>query len=516
MGEEQRPLSEKIVRNVAFGGLRSLLVAPVPFLLTPLILKEIGAVGYGTWAVFLAINGMTSLADLGLVGTVSKFVAEHNARSDYVSLNRILNTGLAVFGILAFLVAGLLWAGSSVVVRVLFRGSTINAPELVSLFRFFLVAIGSNVLILLFSSVTTGLQRLDLTNVMSAFNVLCAAGLSSILLLRGLGIAGLVYGQICAAVLTLIVYLILVRRLLPQIRLNPLAIDATEAKHIFSFSLRLYFTQAAVLVHNNVEKLLLALFVSVQAAGWYDIANDVALKIRGAIGIVLTPVMPAASELGALKDDRRLEELYYRAHKYLAFVGIPVVCYVGAVSGRFVELWIGPAFHMIALPLGVLVFVNFLNLTSGPGFFVFAGNGNLGPGMRSAVAGILMNVCFSLILIYKFGFAGAVLGTSISLTLATGYFLYLFHSETGNPVGRLFGESFIRPVLCSLGVLAVLLLIHSPGGLSWLGLAVQGVAFGFLYVVVLLFSGFFDRYDWNKIEGLLPAMRYARRIIPVA
>jgi O-antigen/teichoic acid export membrane protein len=241
----------------------------------------------------------------------------------------------------------------------------------------------------------------------------------------------------------------------------------------------------------------------------------VALKIGSAIGIVLGPVMPAASELGALKDDRRLFELYYRAHKYLAFVGVPVVCYVGAVSTRFVQLWIGPSFEVVVLPLVILVFVNFFNLMSGPGFLILAGNGNLGPGMRSAVAGIVLNAGLSLIFIYKFGFAGAVVGASTSLVIATAYFLYLFHRETGNPVGRLLREGF-RPVVCSLGVLALLWVIQSPSGLSWAGLVAWGVAFGFGYVTALLFSGFFDRYEWDKIERVVPAMRYARRVIPVA
>jgi O-antigen/teichoic acid export membrane protein len=512
----QRPLSAKIMRSVLSGGLRSFLVAPVPFFLTPLILRKIGAQGYGTWAVFLAINGMTSLADLGLVGTLSKFVAEHYARRDDTALNRLLNTGLAVFGLLSLVLVGLLWAGSSLVVRLLFRGSSMNGPELVIFFHYFLVIIALNISTLLFSSVTTGMQRLDLTNFMSAFSVLCAAAVSAVLLLGGWGLRGLVYGQTCAGVLTLLGYLILVRRLLPGVRWNPLHVDVSEAKHIFSFSLRLYFTQAAVAVHNNIEKILLASLVSVPAAGWYDIANDLALKIRGAIGVVLSPIMPAASELGALKDDRRLAELYYRAHKYLAFVGVPVVCYVGLVSARFVQLWIGPNFKMIALPLAVLVFVNFFNLTSGPGFLIFAGNGNLAAGMRSAVVGLVLNAGLSLILIYRYGFSGAVMGTSVSLIFATGYFIYLFHRETAYPMGRLLRESIVRPVVCSLGVLAFLRIIQSPEGLSWWGLAAEGLAFGVLYVIALSFSGFFDPYDWSKIEGLVPAMRYARRIIPVA
>src|ERR1700681_2197888 len=175
----QPALGKKIIRNVMFGGLRYVFVAPIPFIMTPLILHKIGVAGYGTWAVFLAINGMTSLADLGLVGTLSKFVAEHYARRDDAALNRLLNTGLAVFTLLSVGLVGLLWAASSLLVGILFRNSSISGPALTTLFRYFLVVIAINISILLFSSVITGMQRLDLTNVMSAFSTVCAAVLSA-------------------------------------------------------------------------------------------------------------------------------------------------------------------------------------------------------------------------------------------------------------------------------------------------------------------------------------------------
>ena len=509
-------LSDKIIRNVVFGGLRSALIAPIPFLLTPLILHKIGAVGYGMWAVFLAINGMTSVADLGLVGTISKFVAEHNANRDHVSLNKLLNTGFTVFCLLSLLLAGGLYAGSSLVTRLLFRGSNGSDAELTTLFRYFLVVIVANILILLFSSVTTGLQRMDLTNVMSAFNTLCAAGVGAILLARGWGLRGLLFGQMCAATLTVLGYLALIKRLLPLIRLNPAGIDAKEARKIFNFSLRFYFTQAAVAVHNNVEKLLLASFVGVAAAGWYDIANDVALKIRSVIGLVLGPVMPAASELGATKDDRRLVELYYRTHKYLAFLGLPIVCYVAFVSGRFVELWIGPKFAPVVLPLNVLLIVNFVNLLTGPGFLIFAGKGNLGPGVQSATLGLVLNILLSFVLVLRFGFAGAVAGTAIALTIASAYFLYRFHKETGNPAGRLVRECYARPFTWSLVLASGLYLARPAFEPTWKALVLQGILYGGLYFLGILFSQFFDNYDWARIERAIPIVRHLRRMLPVA
>jgi O-antigen/teichoic acid export membrane protein len=512
----QRSLATKIIRSVMFGGLRYVLVAPIPFVMTPLILRRIGVSGYGTWAVFLAINALTSLADLGLVGTLSKFVAEYYARRDFVALARLLNSGLSLFLVLDLVIGAALWIATPLFVHSLFHGSTVPNAELVSLLRFFQILIAANILSQLFASVTTGLQRLDLTHMVGAANAIMSAVFSAVLLLRGFGLRGLVFGYIVSGIVTILLYLLLVRKLLPEVTLNPLRFDRAEARKMFGYSLRLYITQAAVAVHNQTEKVLLAMLVGVSSAGLYDIASDVALKVRGVIGLILSPVLPAASELNALGDESRMRELYYRSHKYLALLGIPLVFYVAAVSHRFVELWIGPNLTMIALPLSVLLAVNFFNLTTGPGFLIFAGCGNMRPGVESALLAIVLNLILSLGLIYKFGFNGAVMGTAAALILASAYFIAVFHHRTRYPILRVLKESYLKPVLISAMLIAVLLAVDPTKRLSWFGLVGLGAIFGVLYCTAILFTRFFDEYDWNKIEGLMPAARYARRIVGIA
>jgi O-antigen/teichoic acid export membrane protein len=516
LGPAQPRLGAKMMRSVMFGGIRYVFVAPVPFVMTPLILHKIGVAGYGTWAVFLAINGLTSLADLGLMGTLSKFVAEYYARRDFPALARLLGTGMSLFVLLDFLIGTTLWGASPRLAEMLFHGSAVPRTELVVLLRCFLIVIAANILTQLFASVTTGLQRLDLTHMVSAANVLLGAFLGGLLLLRGWGLRGLVYGYIGSGILTVVIYAIIVRRLLPQVALNPLRFNRTEARKMFGFSLRLYVTQAAVAVHNQVEKIFLAMLVGVGPVGWYDIASDVALKVRGAIGLILSPVMPAASELNALGDETRMRELYYRTHKYLALFGVPVVCYVVAISNRFVELWLGPNLRMIALPLSVLLVVNFFNLATGPGFLIFAGSGCMRPGVQSAILGMVLNVVLSLGLIYKFGFAGAVLGTTASLIPASVYFMSMFHRRTGYSVSQVLQEGYLKPMFCSVLILAVLFAIRPAKGLSWFGLVGMVVAFGGFYSTAILLSRFFDEYDWNKMESFIPAARYLRRVSRIA
>jgi O-antigen/teichoic acid export membrane protein len=258
------------------------------------------------------------------------------------------------------------------------------------------------------------------------------------------------------------------------------------------------------------------MLVGVAPVGWYDIASDIALKVRGSVGFILSPVLPAASELNALGDASRMRELYYRSHKYLALCGVPAVCYVVAVSGRFTELWLGSSMRMLAIPLSVLLIANFVNLATGPGFLIFAGSGYMRPGIQSALLGLALNVVLSLGLIYKFGFAGAVLGTSVSLILASGYFMLIFHRRTGYSVSRVLEEGYFKPILCSVPLLAMLLAIPATKVLSWFGLAATGVAFGACYAVSILLSQFFDEYDWSRIERLLPVARHARRLVRLA
>ena len=102
----ERPIGTKIVHNVASGLIRLVLIAPVPFLLTPFLLRHLGTQGFGAWAVLLSINSLTSLADIGVMGTLTKHVSEHYTLQDFTNLNKVVNAGILIF--LAAAVLGVL------------------------------------------------------------------------------------------------------------------------------------------------------------------------------------------------------------------------------------------------------------------------------------------------------------------------------------------------------------------------------------------------------------------------
>ncbi len=514
LSPEQKSVRAKLVRNVLFSGLRTALLWPVPFLLIPFTLGKVGTGGYGTWAIFLTVINLTGLADLGLGGTLTKQVAEHYANDDFEALSRLLNTAFVLYLGLAVVIVGLLWFGSGHLFSWMFRGSSSSLSELLRLWRYMLVIVALNLVTMPFYSVVTGLQRMDLTTISSAVYTLGGALLTVLFLVSGWGIRGLLAANLLATLLVLVLFAWMVHRLLPRLTLNPLHFSWAELKEVLSFSLKLYVVQTTMAVQNQLEKLYLARFVGVVSVGWYNIASDVGLKIRRIPELLLAPVMAAASELDARGEEKRVEELYHRLHKYLAFTGIPLATYVVAVSGRFVDLWLGPQLHMVAFPLTVLVWVNFLNLTTGPGFLILVGKGLLRPAVNATLIDLILVVTLSFVLIYRFGFSGAVVGILIAVVVATVLFSYWFYSITGYPFERVLREAYLKPIGCSLAVLAILMLVAPPSHLGWVGLSAHAIAFAVFYALGLFLTRFFDLFDLAQVEGFLPIARLARKFIP--
>ncbi|MBZ5561335.1 MAG: oligosaccharide flippase family protein [Acidobacteriia bacterium] len=512
---QDKPVRAKIIRNVIFSGVRGLLVWPIPFLLIPFILGKLGTSGYGTWALCLTVINLTALADLGLGGTLTKFVAEYYSGKDFKALQRLLDTGLMLYTVVAALIVVVLWGSSPLILRALFADSPTPRQELLILWHRVVLVAGINILIPTFYSVVTGLQRMDLSNGLLVISLVTSAGLSVLFLCLQWGLRGLADAYLMAALLTLFLYVWITRRLLPQVRWNPFAFDWPEVRRLFSFSLQMYTTQMAGLIQDQIEKLYLAWFVGIVPVGWYNMAGEAALKIRRIPELLMTPILAAASELHAKRDEVKLRELYYRAHKYLALTGVPLAMLVALISRPLVDLWLGHNLEVVALPLIVLLCVNLLNLLTAPGFYIMVGKGVPRPGVLSCSVGISLNVVLSFWLIRQWGFQGAFIGTFVSALVSMGVFTYLFHRHTGYPYGRLIHEAYLKPVVCAAS-LWLPISFTVPGGLpGWSGLCLEAAGFGVAYLGALVLARFFDDFDLIQVERLVPVARFARKFVPL-
>jgi O-antigen/teichoic acid export membrane protein len=505
----ERSLGTKIIRNTVSGALRIIVLAPIPFLLTPFLLRHLGTAGFGVWAVLLSLNGLTALADLGVVGTLTKHVSQHYTHRDYVSLSRVVNAGILMFSVIAVVCVLTVNLSSGFLISVFFGRSSIPVQQLQHLIRLLSVAIALNLLAFPFASVISGLQRLDLTNLLWALSAIITAVLAAIFVELGKGITGLVDAIVLTSGILFLLNVVLAWSLLPQLRIKPGLIRVKDIKALSAFSLKVYIVQITASVYIHTEKLLLAHFAGPTPVGWYEIASDLAMKIKNAPALLMTPLMPAAAELEARGDDARTSQLYYRAHKYLAFIGIAMFTVVGLLAHRFIELWLGPGFSATARALIVLTGVQIANLAGGPALLILVGRGTLGPAVRFALVGMFGTVIVSSILISRWGFTGALYGTSVSVLSAAAYLIIMFHQETGFSLRRLI-PIYGKPLLWGLCLGALFGGLIPIRQLHWPGIICVATVIVFAHGCGLLLMRYFDAFDLNVLEHFLPVPKALR------
>jgi O-antigen/teichoic acid export membrane protein len=507
---QERAIGTKIVRNAISGVLRLVLLAPIPFLLTPFLLRHLGTTGFGIWAVLLSLNGLTALADLGVVGTLTKHVSEHYTQRDYAKLNRVMNAGILVFSVIAMVCVLGVSAASGFLVSVFFRQSLLPVLQLQHAIRLLSVAFALNLLAFPFASVISGLQRLDLTNLLWGLNATITALAAVVFVELGKGIPGLVHALVLTSGILFLLNVSLAWHLLPQLRIRPGLVRFADVKALSAFSLKVYVVQVASTVYFQTEKLLLAHFAGPTSVGWYEIGNDLALKIRNAPALLMTPLMPAAAELEARGDEARTAELYYRTHKYLAVIGIAMFTVVALLAHRFIDLWLGPGFSATARALIVLTGVQTAHLAAGPALLILVGRGNLGPAVRFALVGMTGTLILSTVFISLWGFTGALYGTSVSVLSATAYLILMFHQETSFSRLRLV-RIYIQPMVLALCLFVLADYLVPVRRLHWPGMIATAVALPVVDGVGLLLLRYFDAFDLRIVERLLPVPEVVRR-----
>jgi len=512
MQQSKESIGFRVAQGAVFSVLRKLLLAPIALFLVPFTLHEVGVVNYGMWAILTTIINFAWLMDPGLGPAVTKHVAEFSSTNDVQQIRRVVNASLAICLTMAVIAAVIAWLGGGLIVSQLFRGP--SAPpvhEVMTLWPLVLLCISVFLLGTPFVALINGRQRMDLTNALIFSAELFSATMTVILLLAGAKVAGLLLVQLLTSVFILVGGIIITRRLLPAVVPNPLGCDVGMVRRLLKFSLPLYAGYVMNTLQGQLERLYLARMVGVVSVGWYDVASQGAVKIRRLPDLLLNPVLGGASQLAASKEMRKLEELHFRAHKYLGIIAVPLVVFAIVCAKDLMHLWVGKGLEIVGVPFALLVLGNLFAQISAPTYFVTVGRGILRPALYSAFLACSLNLVLSYVFIKMWGFSGAALGTAIPMTLSTIYFLARSRRYFEMPVHRLLLRSYLKPILYSISAAVCAALIGFAHWSSAVSLIGKLTVFGFTYLILLIYARGLDEVDRDYIVRHMPVISRFRK-----
>lgn len=496
----------RIARNSMFSIVRFVVLLPLPILVLPFMLAQLGDVAFGLWALFATFITYTQLADFGMGLALTKYVAGYAARAEWDNVLRATNTVFFFYALVAIILGLLLAALGPLLTSLIPNGSAVAGRALLSMVALAFATFAINLTFGAFGSVLQGLQRLDVTNLVS---FLASIGLYVgivIVLAMGYGLPGILVLSVLLALATGTAQLSMVYRLVPGYRLRLAAFDRAYLRTILGYSLNVQGGTLAALLFDPATKLILTRYLGIASVTQYEVGTRITTQLRNLFAVALLPLFPGVSHMDAGEGRARVEAVYRRSARYVIIFGLPAYLLLVIVAPWLLDAWLGPGYGPASLVMRLMTVGWFISLVAMPPYFILQALGHARLCMTAHVVQGAVNVGLALVLVQPWGFAGVTLAAFTALVI--GSLLVMAGYARVMPMSpRTMLRTVPWRVVAIVGALGagVYLVLSSAAQVTLLGLAALGAVYAAAYGGLLLVSGTFNQADWNLLRSLLPA-----------
>lgn len=439
MSDRARDLS----RGTAFNAASRVLSAAVAIGLSPLIIAHIGLSDFGFWSLVSSAASYALVLDFGIGVTLARHFAENQASGDAARTRKQAASGLAISALVTVATLALTLA---IVVVIEASGIADGWPS-----GWAIGVLGSTVALggTLMASPYLAFPRAEQLWGLSSAPVVAYqavyAALSVVLLLAGLGMAGLGVAMGLGGIAMFLTARTFQRKHWPGgIELR--AATREESVALVRYGGNLQVAGLAQLVNTQADKpLILAAGGSLAFVGAYDLASRVILQVRA---LPLGAVFPLVVSLTKSTTENLGDAIpaYRWSYEKLAVLGVGPLFAVYGIAFAAIPVWLGSGYDDVGLVLVVLGLGYGLNLLTAAGTAMANARGRPQLERNYCLIMLACKALLSLILGVAFGPWGVVAATPLALSLSSAWFLTrlrsLLQTEAGGavPVGHLGGR----------------------------------------------------------------------------
>lgn len=499
-----------LISNAAASYAGQFIIQGVGFLLTPLLIVQLGEVMYGVWLLIVAVQGLAGLLDLGVGPSVVKYVAEHHARDETAEMNRVVATSFALHLAVGILACAATWALARFGVPLLrLEGAQAGVAQQGLIIAGWGLLVGLPLAIL--GNVLTGLRHYEIANAINIVQALASAGAIVLVLRLGYGPVALVAINAAGLALAHAVKAVAAFRLRPGLCLDHRAVSRSTLRRIGGYSVWLFLLDAAKRLFANADTVLIAAFLPIGAVTTYSLGFKPASAIAYLSGPLVSVFFPAASALAARDDDTRLQRLLLEGTRVTLLLTLPALLWLLAFGRQALDIWVGPG-HEASLPiLNIFLAVFLLSTFQNPAGTILRGIGQVRALALIVVAEYAVNIGVSLLLIPRIGISGAALGTLLPLVVSNLLIVpRLACGALGIPYREFLRQTWRGPALAAFPTGTALWLLGraAPATLPAIvaGAVMAVLLFGLVYLALPL-----DHEEQRRVRGWLTAARAGAR-----
>lgn len=417
------PLAINAMANV----IQMVVGAALLFALYRYINGALGVAQLGVWSVVIATVSASRLADLGLSAGVTRFVAREQGRGDAMRAAQVVDTATITLMVAVGLLLPLFYYLAGKALPYAFQAE--NLEQAKDILPLAMASLWLTIVASVFQGGLEGCQRMGLRAGLALCSQLLLL-LLSIWLVPIYGLAGLAWAQVGQGVFLVGVGRLLLIRVMPQLHSLPRQWQSTVLREMLSYGVNLQASTMFILLFDPMAKALIARFGGAGAAGLFEMASQVVIKIRAVIVAANQAVVPHVAGW-SVEDPVKLESFYRENMRALIFVTLPTIALLIAATPVISWLLIGEfQLQFVGLTCALAIAWGF-NILASPAYFLNLGTGHVGANTLAHAATGVVSVLLGLMLGPQLGLSGIVVGYISGIFAGTALLIFGFMNRHG-------------------------------------------------------------------------------------
>lgn len=308
----------------------------------PLYIRFLGIEAYGLVGLYLTIQAITTIVDLGLSTTLNRELARLSAQPDQAQKARDLVRSLEVcyWGIAA-LVGVIVIGAAPFIADHWVQASRIPSATV----RLAIMCMGGLLLFQLpltfYSGGMMGLQQqVALNGINTVLLTLRNGGVVLILWLISPSIISFFSWQVGIGAIHTGIMAGALWRSLPKAPHRP-QFQFALLREVWRFAASMSAITVVSILLTQVDKVILSRLLPLEQFGYYTLAGTVANGLYSLIGPVFTVFFPSFTRLVTLHDEAGLRRLYHQSCQLMSVVLLPVTIVIALFAYEILLLWTG-------------------------------------------------------------------------------------------------------------------------------------------------------------------------------
>ncbi|MFW5869265.1 MAG: lipopolysaccharide biosynthesis protein [Planctomycetota bacterium] len=402
-------------RNVAANYVGFAANVVVAFFLTPFIVHTLGDTRYGIWSLLVSLAGYFGIVDIGVRGSLGRFVNYYLGKDSTRDVNEILSTAVVFFclcGLSIVAVSGVIgyWLGD-IFPKI--------EPELLPQARIAVLLIGLNMWIGFLSAfppvILRSQDRFDLATAVQLIGLAIRTGLTVWVLMAGWGLIALGLVQVAMTTVQLAAGYAMAKRLWPPLRIRLGLAGLRRFREVMSFSVYAFVSNASMQLALLSDMLLITWFLGPAQVAYYSVALVLVRHASRLVQMAGGVVVPEVTKQCGRGNMHELQWLFRRAGDLMACIGIGLWVGIFVFGREFMHLWMGPDYDISYWVVAILAVGQVPVIIASLAQPIASGLGYVKTMATVNVLRVLMNVGVTvLFLVLGWGLRGVACGTTVS------------------------------------------------------------------------------------------------------